>query len=414
VAHTVTLQKSLGLLTELIHRATGVKPMVLIDEYDAPIHAGYHHGYYSDIIKFMRNLLSGAFKNNKHLEKGVLTGILRIAKESIFSGFNNPRVRTILDEEFSRHFGFTEPEISHILTYYDLEDRQGELRRWYNGYQFGSHTIYNPWSIMQYLTDAKLAGSRAEAYWVNTSDNRLIYDLVVGENAIQQEELEALLRGETVHKEIETNIVMEGMTSDTVWSLLTLSGYLKPRTLKMEGGRYLCDLAIPNLEVRSFYDKTIRDWLKHQTGANGLKPLLTALLAQNMDALAKHFSDMVKGVLSFHDTAGNEPERVYHAFLLGLLVDLRGSYQVLSNRESGFGRYDIIMIPEDTDQPGFVFEFKRIKQQTPEATAALALQQIIERDYATDLREAGVQTIRAIGVAVDGKHTRISSAVLSD
>ncbi|MDJ0837071.1 MAG: AAA family ATPase [Acidobacteriota bacterium] len=411
VAHTATLQRSLGLLTELIYRGTGQKSVVLIDEYDAPIHAGYRHGYYRKMIGFMRNLLSGAYKDNDYLHQGCVTGILRVAKESIFSGFNNPSVATIMEEEFSQHFGFTESEVTAVLEDFNLADRRDEVREWYNGYRFGSYIMYNPWSIMEYVSAARFEDVRARPYWVNTSENQLIHELTVESDAIRKEELETLLRGESVHKEIITNIVLENMSPTTIWSLLTLSGYLKPQTLTIDEGRFLCDLVIPNREVRTFFDQTVREWVGRQTGQR-LEPLLNALLAENMEHLAAHFAEMVKTVLSFHDTAGNEPERVYHAFMLGLLVDLRGKYQVLSNRESGLGRYDIIMIPRDKTAVGFVFEFKKVEEQTAEITAAEALKQIIERDYAADLRSRGVQTIRAIGVAVDGKQTRICSDLL--
>jgi len=406
-AKTADLQGALALVTKLLHRATGKKAIVLIDEYDAPIHAGYRHVYYAEIIAFMRNLLSGAFKDNNHLEKGVVTGILRVAKESIFSGFNNPRVRTILDEEFSDRFGFTETEVARLLSDFNLQDRTAEVKRWYNGYRFGPHTIYNPWSIMQYTTDARFATAKAEPYWVNTSDNKLVHDLIVGKNAIQSEDLETLLAGGAVRKQVNTNIVLDSLKSKAVWSMLTFSGYLKAE--EVLEGRFICDLAIPNLEVRTFFEETVRDWLDEQVGGNGLEPLLNALIGENMEALAHYFSEMVVGVLSFHDSAGKEPERVYHAFLLGILVNLRGQYRVTSNRESGFGRYDVCLIPVDPKGTGFVFEFKRVEKQTLQKTAKKALEQIITRNYATELLEAGVSTIRAIGVAIDGKRARIDS-----
>ncbi|MDJ0837584.1 MAG: AAA family ATPase [Acidobacteriota bacterium] len=412
-APTASLESSLKLLMKLLHRATGKQVMVLIDEYDTPIHAGYKYGWYREIIGFMRNFLSGALKDNTDLKKGVLTGILRVAKESIFSGLNNLRVRTILDHEFSNHFGFTDTEVQRLLSDYQLEDRLAEVRCWYNGYRFGPHTVYNPWSIMQYTTDARFPGTTAEPYWVNTSDNQMIHDLIVDKRSIKREELEALLRGDPIRKELETNIIMDRMFGTTVWSLLTLSGYLKPENLKMDTGRFYGDLVIPNLEVRTFFDKTVQDWLREQTDGDGLKPLFDALIAEDMDRLSVYFAELVKGVLSYHDTAGEEPERVYHAFMLGLLVDLRGAYRVLSNREAGYGRYDVIMIPTDKTATGFVFEFKKIGEGDPAQTAADALQQIIDRDYATALRQEGVTKIRAIGVAVEGKRTHIASGLLT-
>ncbi|MDJ0836342.1 MAG: AAA family ATPase, partial [Acidobacteriota bacterium] len=219
-ADGIDLQDALALLTELIHRGVGKKPIVLVDEYDAPIHAGLRYGYYDRIIGFMRNLLSGGFKDNSHLEKGVLTGILRVAKESIFSGFNNLSVSTILEEEFSNHFGFTEEEVTGVLDDFELSYKKEEVRNWYNGYRFGSHTIYNPWSIMQYTHHARFPNATAGAYWVNTSDNRMIRDLALSDDGILKEDLEMLLRGDPVHKELETNIVLENMTGGAVWSLL--------------------------------------------------------------------------------------------------------------------------------------------------------------------------------------------------
>ncbi|MDJ0841743.1 MAG: AAA family ATPase [Acidobacteriota bacterium] len=408
-AHPVDLQDALALLTNLIERGTGIKPIVLLDEYDAPIHAGYRHGFYNKIISFMRNLLSGAFKDNDHLEKGVVTGILRIAKESIFSGFNNPDIHTILDEPYARHFGFTEEEVSNFLARRGLTDREAEIRSWYNGYRFGGHTVYNPWSIMKMAADP---GAPLRSYWVNTSDNQLIQSLITKERAVLPEDLEILLRGDVLPKELDVNIVLNKMTSKSIWSMLTFSGYLKPETLTVDEGRYKCDLAVPNKEVRLFFEETVRNWIDEQAGPKGLSPLIQALLAEDMERLAAHFAEVVKSVLSYHDTAGSEPERVYHAFMLGLLVDLSGQYRIMSNRESGYGRYDINMIPKDQNRTGFVLEFKRVKERPAEETADEALAQIKERDYAAELRSAGVTRARAIGIAVDGKRTCISSALL--
>ena len=411
-AGNVDLQGALALLTKLLHRSTGQKVIVLIDEYDAPIHAGFLNGYYAEIIEFMRNFLSGAFKDNAHLQKGVVTGILRVANESIFSGFNNPRVCTLLDEAFSHHFGFTETEMEKILADFNLQHKQAEVRDWYNGYRFGSQTIYNPWSIMQYVNEAADSGKRPEAYWINTSDNHLIGDLITDQNAVQPEELKCLLAGGTVDKEIDTNIVLNRLQSKSVWSMLTLSGYLKVVSNRLDADRVLHQLAIPNREVRSFFDGTVRDWLEDRVGGRGLDPLRDALLNEDMKLFGAHLAALVKGVLSFHDTAGAEPERVYHAFVLGMLVNLRGRYRVSSNRESGFGRYDLCLTPLDPNATGFIFEFKRSDELSPADTAKAALHQIVDRQYATEMRAAGIARIRAIGVAIDGKRAHVETRLL--
>ncbi|MDJ0838106.1 MAG: AAA family ATPase [Acidobacteriota bacterium] len=409
-AHTSDLQDALTLLTMLLHRATNRKVMVLIDEYDTPIHAGHHHGYYDEVVGFMHNLLSGALKDNHHLEKGILTGILRIAKESIFSGLNNMDVHTLLDEPFAEHFGFTTREVDRVLIDAGIPDRGEEIRNWYNGYRFGKETMYNPWSMMKLAANPQMP---CRPYWVNTSDNQLTKDLIIEKKAIPTRELETLLRGETVHKVLETSQVLGDLDPDMVWSMLTFSGYLKPQTAEIISGDYHCELAVPNMEVRNFYDKTVRSWVRQQAGPGGLTPLIEALVAQDIDQLEKLFSDLVKGVLSFHDTAGNEPERVYQAFLLGMLVELRGTYRVQSNREAGYGRFDVLLAPDDKRKTGFIFEFKRIQSQTPEETLAEAMKQIKDRDYAAELREAGIGNIRAIAVAVDGKQTHLASEVLT-
>ncbi len=410
-ADTTEYQNALALLTKLLHRATGKKTIVLIDEYDMPIHTGFKSGYYSDIIDFMRNLLSGAFKDNDSLEKGVLTGIMRIAKESIFSGFNNPRACTILDNEFSQYFGFTQAELDQILTDFQLENRANEVRTWYNGYQFGPHTIFNPWSIMQYVTAAQRPDAQAEPYWVNTSDNQLIRNLITEQDALSKADLETLLRGETIHKELETNVVLSNINTDSLWSMLTQSGYLTSRKTIVSQGIHHCDLAIPNLEVRTFFSRTVQAWVKKHAGSGGLKPMLDALLEEDIPQFAFHFSEAVRQTLSYYDTAGNAPERVYHVFLLGMLITLQNRYQVRSNRESGLGRYDILLTPHDPHDPGFVFEFKQT-ETNPEEAAQKALKQIQAKDYGAVLRQAGVTKARAIGVALCGKQVAFETSLL--
>ncbi|MDJ0838717.1 MAG: AAA family ATPase [Acidobacteriota bacterium] len=408
-AKTAHLQDALSLLTELLYRACGKKVMVLIDEYDTPIYAGYRYNYYDEIVAFMRDLLCGALKDNDYLQKGVMTGILRIAKESIFSGLNNLDVHTLLDEPYAQHFGFTSNEVAEVLHDAGLDDRLEEVKNWYNGYRFGSHTIYNPWSIMNLAANP---GAACRPYWVNTSDNQLIHDLVTGNNAIPREALETLMQDETVEEVLETNMVLNRLNSRSIWAMLTFSGYLKPTETTIANGRFVCKLTIPNLEVRNFYEDTVTGWIEEQVGSMGLKPLTEALLAEDIPRLSDLFGNMVKGVLSYHDTGGEEPERVYHPFLLGMLIALRENYRVQSNRESGHGRYDVLVTPEDKTKTGFIFEFKTCGDKTPEEAASAALQQIQTQGYAHELWEAGLKKARAIAVAVSGKRTYLNSVVL--
>ena len=402
-ANEVNLEGSLRLLTMLLHKATGKKVVVLIDEYDMPIHSAFNNGYYDEMVVFVRNLLSGVFKDNPHLEKGVLTGIMRIAKESIFSGLNNLKVHTLLDVPFSSHFGFTEPEVFDILTFTGQDHRSEEVKTWYNGYQIGSHTMYNPWSIMN-VADAP--ESPLESHWVNTSDNRLIRDLVVNDRAMADDAFPTLLRGETIEMEIETNIVLEDIPDQALWSMMLFSGYLTALSIDRQTGYPVCTLAIPNREVRFFFEKTVRHWLVKQTGKSKLKPMLAALLEGNFDFFAHHFAQAVRHTLSYHDTGGDEPERVYHVFLLGMLMDLKQTYHIRSNRESGYGRYDIMIIPKEPGHPGFVFEFKQCNGD-PQIMAKEALDQIRQRDYVAELQAAGATPCHAIGVACSGKQVAL-------
>lgn len=407
-AQDAIYQGSLALFSKLLHRATGRKVVILIDEYDMPIHVGFRHGYYQKIIGFMRNLLSGAYKDNKFLQKGVLTGIMRIAKESIFSGFNNSDVHTVLDNPYAQHFGFTWNEVDRILADTGQAERADQVKAWYNGYHVGDLTLFNPWSIMKM---AAYPQSQLQAYWVNTSDNQLIRKLITEENAISNRELEILLSGNPVHKYLKTNVELSNLTTSSLWSMLTHSGYLTPRKTEMKDGIHYCELIIPNREVRAFFKETISEWSNEQTGKSSLNPVVEAILKDDMPRFSHYFTEAVVHALSYHDTAGNTPERVYHVFLLGMLVTLDEHYQIRSNRESGFGRYDIQLIPRDLGKTGYVFEFKQTESD-PETAAQAALQQIRDNNYGADLRQAGVSAIRAVGVAMCGKQAAVETALL--
>ena len=416
VNHTINimeLEKSLLIMMSLLWRATGEKTVVLIDEYDTPIHAGYHYGYYDEVISFMRNLLSGAFKDNSWLKKGLITGVLRISRESIFTGLNNIEVHSILSSDFDQEFGFTETEMEQILTDFEVEHSQ-EVKDWYNGYIFGKQIIYNPWSILSFLNRKERI---FQPFWIDSSSNDLVRDLILNGPISLRESVETLLRGESISSTLPENIVLRDIaaTKENIWSLLTFSGYLKALNPRQVHTRILYDLSIPNMEVLSFYEDTIQVWLRRQIGDHRLQQLLKALLQEDIAGFEQYLAEMVQTVLSYHDTSGDEPERVYHAFVLGLLVNLGSQYQVRSNRESGYGRYDMMLIPKDPRQTGFVFEFKKVNSKydkTPKTAMKSALKQIQDKHYALELRQAGVRKILGIGVVVHKKKVWVESVTL--
>jgi hypothetical protein len=406
-------EQALFLSMQWINRATGQKIIVLIDEYDTPIHAGHQYGYYEEVILFMRNLLSGAFKDNSCLKKGVITGVLRISKESIFTGLNNILVSSITRPEFSSYFGFTEPEVENMLNEFSVE-HPDEVKNWYNGYVFGNQVIYNPWSILNFLNSED---RQLQPFWIDSSSNDLVRDLILNGPISLRESVETLLRGESISSALPENIVLRDIaaTEENIWSLLTFSGYLKAVFSYQEDETAVYQLSIPNREVLIFYRQTIRIWLNKQIGDHRLQQLLKALLREDIKSFGGYLSDMVAAILSYHDTSGDEPERVYHAFVLGLFVNLGSQYQVRSNRESGYGRYDVMLIPNDSRQTGFVFEFKKVDledNESSETAMKSALKQIKDRHYALELRQAGVQKIHGIGVVVHKKKVWVESVAL--
>jgi hypothetical protein len=412
-ATSAPLGMALFYLMKILHRVTGQKIIVLIDEYDTPIHAGHQYGYYDDVILFMRNLLSGAFKDNSCLKKGVITGVLRISKESIFTGLNNISVSSITRPEFSSYFGFTEPEVENMLTEFSVE-HPDEVKNWYNGYVFGNQVIYNPWSILNFLNSEDRL---LQPFWIDSSSNDLVRDLILNGPGSLRESVETLLRGESISSALPENIVLRDIaaTEENIWSLLTFSGYLKAVFSYQDDETTVYKLSIPNREVSIFYRQTIRIWLNKQIGDHRLQQLLKSLLREDIKSFGGYLSDMVAAILSYHDASGDEPERVYHAFVLGLFVNLGSQYQVRSNRESGYGRYDAMLIPKDSCQTGFVFEFKKVNledNESSETAMKSALKQIKDRNYALELRQAGVKKILGIGVVVHKKKVWVESVEL--
>jgi hypothetical protein len=388
-------------LSRCLHRHHGQPPVILIDEYDTPLHAGYLNGYYEQVIGFIRNFLSGGLKDNPHLFKGVLTGILRVAKESVFSGLNNLTVYSVLISEFREFFGFTEEEVRRMLSDYGIADHYEEVRKWYDGYIFGGLTIYNPWSLISYVNSRD---RKPLPYWTNTGDTSLMDRLATKGGKEIREEIGRLLEGQTVERPVYDTIVMRDLDirDDLLWSFLLFSGYLKP-VRKIDDETW--ELAIPNREVFLSYREMVRRWFAVKVEHNQLEDMIRGLESGDAVLFERLLRKVVMQIMSYHDFSG-APEKVYHALVLGMLVWMAGKYEIRSNRESGYGRFDIMLRPKDIHKTGIVIEFKIVDGSGPEDYKEVledALRQITDRGYASELTASGITDILEIAVAFRGK-----------
>ena len=399
------IENSLSLLSKLLSQIYNQQVVILIDEYDTPIHASYLHGYYNEFIEFIRNLLSGAFKDNEFLYRGVITGILRVSRESIFSGLNNIATYSIVDYEYSNRFGFTVDETKQILADFGLSDKYDDVSNSYNGYKIGSETIFNPWSIINFVADKK---HRLLPYWANTSSNELLKHLINISSLNFKNSLEAWLNGESIRTQIDSNIVFSEIEKNdkNIYSLLFFSGYLKCVNKELINKTYHCDLTIPNKEVQYIFRNIISSWLNESFRDDRLRVLLNALIGGEIKLFEKLFSEFVLETLSFYDVNKKNEEAVYHAFLLGILINLN-DYEVISNRESGLGRVDIILLhKEDKNRLAIIMELKTIdefEEETKEKALDKALKQIEEKQYETEVKKRGYSNILKMGVVFDGK-----------
>ncbi len=354
-------KNSLKLLSKYLQRYSNEKTVILIDEYDTPIQAS-HNKFYTKAVSFMRNLLSGALKDNNNLYKGVITGILRVSKESIFTGLNNLSVYSILDEEFSDKFGFTKPEVKQIIKDFKIKTSYSEIEKWYDGYKFGETTkIYNPWSILNFVVSKN---EKFKPYWTNTSANELIKNEIKKKDAGNvREDILKLINNEVIIKDIEENFIFPDLhkRKSLLWTLLTYSGYL---TTKKQVSRKEYELIIPNYEIKTIFQDTIIEWL--ETDIKVIKSLLqdttNYLINNNIAKFEIGFKEIIGDTFSYYDTAKNH-EYIYHSYILGLLAIIGDDYVVKSNKESGEGRYDILLIPHDKSKTGVVIEIKQIDKQ---------------------------------------------------
>jgi hypothetical protein len=392
------LQYALKWLSQALYEHHGERMVILIDEYDTPVQSGYSNGYFDQIVGFFRNFLSAALKDNVALFKSVLTGILRVSKENMFSGLNHISVRSIIDEPYSTSFGFTDEEVAAIVE----SDRLEEVRSWYNGYIFGGHVIYNPWSILHYIGEGLL-----KPYWVNTGSSDLIETLALKRGLGLSEKSAVLLNGGAIDVPFDSNIVLRDIerSPDAFWNFLLFSGYLKIVDLKLEMGEYIAKLAIPNLEVRLVYRDMFKRWLYiADPSSDYTDALVKALLCGDARMVQKTLEHILITAMSYHDAGGRQPEKLYHGFILGLLVHLEKQYEIRSNRESGLGRADMLMRRKTSGRPGVVIEFKaRDEEENVDAVLKDAAKQVRERKYATELAASGATPVYEYVIVFDGK-----------
>lgn len=405
-ANEVELSSALLTLSSMLHEHHGIAPIIIIDEYDIPIQQGYMKKFYDKVILFMRNLFSGGLKDNRHLSYGFMTGILRVAKESIFSGLNNLTIHSVLDNKYSTYFGFTSEEVREMVEYYGVSEKYHEICEWYDGYRFGKTEIFNPWSVINYFNNE----CEARAFWQSTGSNDIIGEIIAQADKEIYEKLTSLVRGETLTTYIDTGVIYPQIKNNpsTIYSFLLVAGYLKVlKTTPAFNGDFMCEVALPNREILLVYHKEILQQLDNIIPQPTAISIQEAIFSGDNEKLKDLIQTLLIGSVSAFDVAG---ENFYHGFMLGLCALLGGSF-VSSNRESGDGRYDIQLKPIKKNLPGILIELKTEKNCTTEQLKKLsekALKQIIDKKYDTELVAAGVQNIYKYGVAFSGKMVEIT------
>ncbi len=402
-ARQADLQVSLANLTGYLEQAHGRKPILLLDEYDAPILSAWEHGYYDKCIEFMRGFLGNALKTNPSLDFAVLTGVTRISKESIFSGLNNLKVCSVLSDQYSDILGFTQEEVAKLMSDCGVGDKLSDLKKWYDGYRFGNTEIYNPWSVIQFVDN----GCKFRPYWINSSGNTILKALLENVDEERRKQLEDMMnwKAASVQALVDEGITYPDIREDrnALFMMLLTTGYLKSmKEWQDQRGRWWCCLQIPNREVLLAYEDEI---LAKVAGAGNrvrLFEMLDAMVAGEADMFQKQLSIILRDVVSFHDAA--QPESFYHGLLLGFFVLMEGTYRVESNRESGYRRFDIAFFPEKNGKPGVILELKAAKSEAAiEDVAKAALRQIEEKSYVTELERHGVKDVWKYGIAFHGK-----------
>jgi len=402
------IHESIRQLSIYLDKKFGAKPMILIDEYDAPIQIAYLEGYYEPMIKLMRSIFGYSLKDNTntHFSKGVVTGIARIAQESLFSGVNNFEAYSVLKSKYGQYFGFTEPEVIDLINKTGNTVKLDIVKEWYNGYKIGSHLVYNPWSIIMCLKNDGDIGP----HWLNTSNNDLVRTLLEKGGFRMRSQFELLLQGENAQKPLMENLVFPDLENDeeAVWSLLLYAGYLTSSSTSRDRFALFGLVSVPNKEVMCIYDKIISKWFKISDSLESYRELVKALLEENMDELKRHIQEYLLESGSYFDFNQNTPEKVFQGFMLGLVIGLKDHYTIQSNQESGLGRFDIVFIPKENERGGILLEFKVGSEDNLVQKANEALQQIKDKKYLITFKSHGVKSVLAIGMAFCGKQVEIA------
>ena len=399
---------SLMYLSQMLHEHHKVAPIIIIDEYDTPIQQGHACAFYDKIVLFMRNMFSGGLKDNRHLSYGFLTGILRVAKESIFSGLNNLCVNSVLDNKYSQYFGFTPEEVKEMAAYYGASEKYDEICIWYDGYRFGKTEIFNPWSVINYF----YRDCEPRAYWSSTGSNDIIGEILAGADEDIYERLRTLLHGESFTTLIDTSVIYPQVKKNpsSIYSFLLVAGYLKVlNTAPAFSGDFMCEVALPNREIAQVYNKEILEKLDAIVPQSIAAAIQEAIYTNNAAALQKQLRRFLLESVSYHDTVG---ETFYHGLILGLCAMTNNHYYITSNRESGEGRYGIQLMPRDLSVPGILIELKAAKNCSADELAALAqtaLRQIGIKMYDMEMTAKGVVRIFKYGVAFSGKHVEVAT-----
>lgn len=414
-ASEIDYADSLLKLSQHLYQHYRQKVVVLIDEYDTPVHEAFSNGYYEKAIEFMRSFFGAGLKDNIFLEKGVITGILRVARENIFSDLNNLATYTVLNHKYSDKFGLLESEVKEMLDYYGLSDSLEGVKDWYDGYNIGlEKDIYNPWSIVNYIANYT---EGFQPYWVNTSSNKMLKDLMATGDSSLKMDLEVLIKNQSIEKKIQSHTIFSDLDkSESIWTLFLFSGYLKIINCRTdEADIYWCELSIPNREVLGTFKRFLEQWFTDYLAEKEIKIFMQSLINEELETFEEILQKYVLNSFSYFDRDGREPEKVYHAFVLGLFVHLNDRYTVKSNAESGYGRYDVSLIPLDKSKKGIVIEFKVVnsnKKETLEKAVESALKQIEEKKYEAELLSLGIKDVLKLGIAFEGKKVKVGQTIL--
>ncbi len=405
-ADKIMYAKAIEFLSECLEKYHNKKVIILLDEYDVPLENAYFNGFYDEMATFIRSLFESALKTNDSLEFAVTTGCLRISRESIFTGLNNLDVVSVLNEDYAEYFGFTQDETDSLLEAYGIMERKGEVKSWYDGYLFGNTEVYNPWSLINYVKDITHRNTEfPKPYWSNTSSNSIVRELVENADDGTREELEELIAGGTIEKPVHEDITYADIkkSQDNLWNFLFFTGYLKAAGKRFIGRQIYLSMTIPNEEIIYIYENTIRDWFNSRIKTASFSGLYNAIINGDTKVFEDCLREQLHGSISFMDGA----ENFYHGFLLGLIGGMQG-YRKLSNRESGEGRYDILLKPYDERQPAIILELKHAKKFTGmEGMCQKALQQIEDKHYDEVLIDEGYMVIKKYGICFCKKSCKV-------